>query len=132
VRRRSTRTDADAVAGRGAVLVWSGRTEEGIRELETARRIDPALHRFALGLAYYLTGKYDAAIELLSRNLCETPSASHSGAVIAASYAQQGRTRAVAMVRRLDPAFDVGAFGAQLQKPADRERVHEGLRKAGF
>jgi hypothetical protein len=36
------------------------------------------------------------------------------------------------MIRRLDPAFDAGAFGARLQKPADRERVHEGLRKAGL
>ena len=36
------------------------------------------------------------------------------------------------MVRRFDPAFEVGAFGAQLRKPADRERVHEGLRKAGL
>jgi len=128
--------DADAVAGRGTVLVWSGRTEEGIRELEAARRIDPALHRFVLGLAYYLTGKYDAAIEVLSRNLSERPDASHSGAVLAASYRQQGRgeeaARAVATVRRFDPAFEVGAFGAQLQKPADRERLREGLRKAGL
>ena len=35
--------DVDAVAGRGAALVWSGRTEEGITALETAQRIDPAL-----------------------------------------------------------------------------------------
>jgi len=128
--------DADAVAGRGTVLCWSGRTEEGSRELEAARRIDPALHRFVLGLAYYLTGKYDAAIEVLSRNLSERPDASHSGAVLAASYRQQGRgeeaARAVATVRRFDPAFEVGAFGAQLQKPADRERLREGLRKAGL
>jgi adenylate cyclase len=131
--------DADAVAGRGAVLVWSGRTGEGITSLEMARRLDPALNifnRFALALAYYLSGKYDPAIELLTRNLSETPEASYNGAVLAASYAQQDRSedaaRAVEMVRRSDPAFDAAAFGTQLQKPADRERVREGLRKAGF
>jgi adenylate cyclase len=131
--------DADAVAGRGTVLVWSSRTEEGIKALETARRIDPTLNifnRFALGLAYYLTGKYGAAIELLARNLNETPDASYNGAVLAASYAQQGRSneaaRAVEMVRRFDPAFDADAFGTQLQTKADRDRLREGLRKAGF
>jgi adenylate cyclase len=131
--------DADAVAGRGAVLVWSGRTGEGITSLEMARRLDPALNifnRFALALAYYLSGKYDPAIELLTRNLSETPEASYNSAVLAASYAQQDRNddaaRAVEMVRRSDPAFDAAAFGTQLQKPADRERVREGLRKAGF
>ena len=107
--------------------------------MEAARRIDPALNvfnRFALALAYYLVGKYDAAIEFVSRNLSETPGASYDGALLAASYAQQGRgedaARAVEMVRRADPAFDAEAFGTQLQNPADRERVHEGLRKAGF
>jgi len=131
--------DADAIAGRGTVLVWLGRTEEGITALEMARRIDPALNifnRFALALGYYLTGKYDTAVELLVRNLSETPEASYNGAVLAASYAQQGRseeaTRAAEMVRRSDPAFDADAFGTQLQKPTDRERVREGLRKAGF
>jgi adenylate cyclase len=131
--------DADAIAGRGAVLIWSGRTEEGITALETARRLDPALNifnRFALALAYYLGGKYDPAIELLTRNLSETPAASYNGAVLAASFAQQGRdedaARAVAMVRRSDPTFEAAGFGTQLQKPADRELVRGGLSKAGF
>jgi hypothetical protein len=35
-------------------------------------------------------------------------------------------------IRRSDPAFDPGAFGTQLQKPADRDRVRDGLGKAGF
>jgi hypothetical protein len=36
------------------------------------------------------------------------------------------------MVRRSDPGFDADAFGTQSQKPPDRERLREGLRKAGF
>ncbi|MGC2200352.1 MAG: winged helix-turn-helix domain-containing protein [Stellaceae bacterium] len=131
--------DVDAVAGRGAALVWSGGTEEGITALETARRIDPGLNifnRFALALAYYLSGRYDSAVELLARNLSETPEASYNRAVLAASYAQQGRSeeaaRAAEKLRRSDPAFDADAFGTQLQNPADRERLREGLRKAGF
>jgi adenylate cyclase len=131
--------DADAIAGRGTVLVWSSRTKEGIAALEMAQRVDPRLNvfnRFALALAYYLTEKYDIAVELLSRNLTETPSAAYNAAVLAACYAQLGRREdaaaAVAVVQRLDPAFDAEAFGTQLQKVSDRKRLHEGLRKAGF
>ncbi len=76
------------------------------------------------------------AVELLARNLSETPEASYNRAVLAASYAQQGRSeeaaRAAEKLRRSDPAFDADAFGTQLQNPADRERLREGLRKAGF
>jgi adenylate cyclase len=131
--------DADAIAGRGTVLVWSGRTEEGIAALEIAQRIDPALNsfnRFSLALAYYLSGKYASAVELLTRSLHDTPEGSHHGAVLAASYAQHGwsgeAARTAEIVRRSDPAFDAEAFGTQLQKSADRERVREGLRRAGF
>jgi TolB-like protein/DNA-binding winged helix-turn-helix (wHTH) protein/Flp pilus assembly protein TadD len=131
--------DPDAIAGLGTVLVWSGRTEEGIAALEMAQRIDPALNsfnRFALALAYYLSGKYASAVELLTRSLHEPPEGSHSGAVLAASYAQHGwneeATRTAEIVRRSDPAFDAEAFSTQLQKSADRERVREGLRRAGF
>jgi hypothetical protein len=62
--------------------------------------------------------------------------ASYNAAVLAASYAQQGRSeeaaRTVAMIRRSDLAFDSDAFGTQLQKLTDRVRVRERLRKAGF
>ena len=43
--------DADALAGRGNVLMWSGRTDAAIISLEQARRLDPELNpidRFAL------------------------------------------------------------------------------------
>jgi adenylate cyclase len=131
--------DADALAGRGAVLVWSGRTEGGTTVLETARRIDPALNvfnRFALALGNYLMGRYDPAIAILVRNISEAPNDSYNGALLAASYAQEGRgedaARAVETVRRVDPAFDADTFGSQLQRQTDRDRVREGLRKAGL
>jgi tetratricopeptide (TPR) repeat protein len=107
--------------------------------LETARRIDPALNvfnRFALALGNYLMGRYDPAIAILVRNISEAPNASYNGALLAASYAQEGRgedaARAVETVRRVDPAFDADTFGSQLQRQTDRDRVREGLRKAGL
>ena len=57
--------DAQSLAGRGNILMWLGHTDEAIDALEQAERIDPdlkAMDRFALSLAYYLKGRYDAAI----------------------------------------------------------------------
>jgi tetratricopeptide (TPR) repeat protein len=132
--------DADALAGRGTVLVWSGRTEEGIAALEAAQRIDPALsvfNRFALALGYYLNGNYAPAVALLLRNLSETPDAPYNAAVLVAAYAQQGGraaelAQAVATLHRASPFFDSEAFGTQLRRAADRERVRQGLYKAGL
>ena len=58
--------DANGLAGRGNILMWSGQTDAAIETLELAQRIDPELNpidRFSLSLAYYLKGRYDAAIE---------------------------------------------------------------------
>ena len=59
-------SDANGLAGRGNIPMWSGNTDAAIDTLELAQRIDPELNtfdRFALSLAYYLKGRYDAAIE---------------------------------------------------------------------
>ncbi|WP_245312365.1 tetratricopeptide repeat protein [Rhizobium sp. R693] len=58
--------DALGLAGRGTILLWLGQTDAAIEALEQAQLIDPdlnAIDRFALSLAYYLKGRYDAAIE---------------------------------------------------------------------
>ncbi|HEY6983980.1 winged helix-turn-helix domain-containing protein [Reyranella sp.] len=131
--------DAHGIAGRGNILMWSGQTEAAIRDLELAQRIDPdldAMDRFALGLAYYLEGRYDAAIEEAELNLREHAGANFSRVVLAAAYAQDDRTddaaRVVAAIRRFDPTFDARAFGTKFLKPADLGRLRDGLRKAGL
>jgi adenylate cyclase len=56
--------DAHALAGRGNIRMWLGETDAAIKDLELALRIDPeliAMDRFALSLAYYLKGRYDAS-----------------------------------------------------------------------
>jgi adenylate cyclase len=131
--------DADALAGRGNVLVWLGRTEEAIETLEFAQRIDPELNafdRFALGLAYYLQQRYDSAIEQCVLNLRKTPDASFNLVVLAAAYAQANRTadaeRTVAALRVGDPTFDAVTFGNKFQDPKHLEQLRAGLRKAGL
>jgi TolB-like protein/DNA-binding winged helix-turn-helix (wHTH) protein/cytochrome c-type biogenesis protein CcmH/NrfG len=131
--------DARSLAGRGNVLMWLGRTDAAIEALERAQRIDPELSpidRFALGVAYYLKRRYDAAVEQAELNLRGNAGASFSRVVLAAAYAQLGRAgdaaRAAAELRRTDPTFDPQEFGTKFLSPADLEHLRNGMRKAGL
>ena len=131
--------DAHGLAGRGNILMWLGQTDAAIEALELAQRIDPALNaidRNALSLAYYLKRHYDAAIEQAEINLRQTEGAHFSHVVLAAAFAQQGRSedaaRVVDAIRRADPTFDPQAFGSKFLNPADLEHLRNGLRKASI
>ena len=131
--------DAHALAGRGNIRMWLGEPDAAIEDLELALRIDPelnAMDRFALSLAYYLKGRYDAAVEQAALNVQRTEGANFSRVVLAASYAEQNNdgevARVVAAIRRLDPTFDAREFGSKFLKPEDLARLRDGLRKAGL
>ncbi len=131
--------DADALAGRGNVLLWMGKTDEAIESLRFALRIDPELNafdRFALCLAYYLKGRYDEAIEQGETNLRKTPDAYFNLAVLAAAYAQAQRPadvqRIVAVLRSRDPTFDAQTFGNKFRDGKDLAKLREGFTKAGI
>jgi TolB-like protein/DNA-binding winged helix-turn-helix (wHTH) protein/cytochrome c-type biogenesis protein CcmH/NrfG len=130
-------SDANALAGRGNILMWSGQTDAAIETLELAQRIDPELNpldRMALSLAYYLKGRYDAAIEQAELNLRKTTGANFSRVVLAAAYAQLGRSddaaRVVTTIHRIDPTFDAQEFGTKFLNAADLKHLRDGLRKA--
>jgi adenylate cyclase len=131
--------DANGLAGRGNILMWSGQTDAAIETLELAQRIDPELNavdRFALSLAYYLKGRYDAAIEQAELNLRKTSGANFSRIVLAAAYAQLGRFEdaadVVTTIHRIDPTFDAQEFGTKFLSAADLGHLRDGLRKAGL
>ncbi len=132
-------SDAHGLAGRGNVLMWLGQTDAAIEALELAQRIDPelnAIDRFALSLAYYLKRRYAAAIEQAEINTRKSEGAHFSRVVLAAAYAQQGRSEdaagMVSAIRLADPTFDPEAFGSKFLNSADLERLRDGLRKAGL
>lgn len=131
--------DADALAGRGNILMWLGKTDAAIEALELALRIDPELNdfdRFALTLAYYLKQRYIEAIEQAELNLRRNPGARFNEAVLAAAYAQVGRgadaARVSEKVRQTDPMFDAATYGNKFLNPRDLENLRDGLRKAGL
>jgi adenylate cyclase len=132
-------SDARGIAGRGTILLWSGRTDPAIAALEFAQRIDPELtpsDRFALSLAYYLKGRYDTAIEQAELNLRKTSGANFSRVILAAAHAELGHSddagRAVTVIHRLDPTFDPKEFGTKFLRAGDLDRLRDGLRKAGL
>jgi adenylate cyclase len=132
-------SDADALAGRGNILVWLGRTDSAIESLELAQRIDPAINtfdRFALSLAYYLKERYEPAIAQARLNLVGSEDAHFSNVILAASLAQLGRKAEAAAVvdtiRRTDPTFDASIYGSKFVKPRDLEHLRDGMRKAGL
>ena len=131
--------DANGLAGRGNILMWSGQTDAAIADLELAQRIDPEpnpVDRFSLSLAYYLKGRYDQAIEQCELNLRKTSGANFSRIVLAAAYAQLGQTddtaRVVTTIHRLDPTFDAREFGTKFLNSVDLELLRDGLSKAGL
>ena len=131
--------DADALAGRGNILMWLGETEAAIETLELALRIDPELNdfdRFALTLAYYLKHRYSETIEQAELNLRKNPGARFNEAVLAAAYAQSGRSADAARmsekIRRSDPMYDAASYGNKFLNPKDLEHLRDGLRKAGL
>jgi tetratricopeptide (TPR) repeat protein len=131
--------DSHGLAGRGNALMWMGQTDAAIEELEAAQRIDPelnAIDRFALSLAYYLNGRYEAAIGQAERSLHETAGANFSRIVLAAAYAENNQpdnsARVATMIRSADPLFDPREFGTKFLNPADLEHLRDGLRKAGL
>jgi adenylate cyclase len=132
-------SDADALAGRGNILVWLGKSDAAIESLELAQRIDPELNafdRFALSLAYYLKRRYDESIEQSELNLRRNAEARFNYVVLAAAHAQAGEaeeaTQAAESVRRTDPLFDAAAFGNKFRDPRDLAHLREGLAKAGL
>jgi TolB-like protein/DNA-binding winged helix-turn-helix (wHTH) protein/Tfp pilus assembly protein PilF len=131
--------DAHGLAGRGNVLMWLGHTDAAIEALEQAQRIDPdlnAIDRNALSLAYYLKGRYEAAIGQAELNLRENAAANYSRIVLAAAYAQQNRIEdaagVVTVIRRTDPTFEPLDFGSKFLNPVDLEHLRDGFRKAGL
>jgi tetratricopeptide (TPR) repeat protein len=131
--------DADALAGRGNVLVWLGKTDDAIETLELAQRIDPELNafdRFALSLAYYLKGRYTASIEQAELNQRKNSDARFNQVILAAAYAQANRPedakRMAESIRRVDPTFEAATFGNKFHVPKDLANLREGLRKAGL
>ena len=123
----------------GWVLVWSGRHDEALLALKTAIRLDVNTLKHTqmhIGLVYYLKDRYQDAIRSLEKGVIHRPNFLGYHIALAAAYAQAGRLadarRSAASVLRLDPFFEIGSYGTGFRNPADRQKIIEGLQKAGL
>ena len=122
----------------GMGLLYAGLTDDAITASETALRLNPNRSNtmFFLGLGYYFKGRYDDAIQIFKRGLSRTPNHEELHIALTAAYARAGRiddaARQAKIVLKLQPFFEVDAYGTVFRNPADRKRIREGLRKAGL
>jgi len=131
--------DASSLSFRGQVLLWSGRTDDAIHSLETAYRFDPnMLHGnfMFLGIGYYLKGRHDKAIRVLEDGVSRKRDWVGNHIILTAAYAQSDRLadaeRQAKEVLRLDPFFEIKNYGTVFRNRADRDKIVQGLRKAGL
>jgi adenylate cyclase len=123
------------------VLYQSGRAPEAIEQMKRIMRLDPfppAVYFSYLGNAYYLTGQYEKAIELIRASAKRLPGYRPSFVWLAAVAAQLGQDKdareAAAEVLKIQPDFTISWFLKQIRlaKQEDADRLTEGLRKAGL
>jgi TolB-like protein len=125
-------SDAEALADRGIILVWSGRPQDAIAAFKLAFVFDPNLRGdavFSYGLAYYLMRRHKDAIRVLERGVARYPDFFFIRVGLVAAYSQLGQIadahRNADEVRRLFPIFDPRTFGTRLHDSALREYLSE-------
>jgi adenylate cyclase len=132
-------SDADVLAARAAVLLWTGQIANAIAAAEMAYRLNANLGPEAalnLGLAYLLSRRYSDAIRLLEAARARYPGHPLLDFPLAGAYAEAGRAadayNALETGRRKNPHLELAAFGSRFQDPGLKRRIEDSLRKAGM
>jgi adenylate cyclase len=125
----------------GGFLGCAGRWEEGIGYAEKSIRlapIPPVWYFWILGRAYFMTGKYDKAIETFKRAIHVNPDYLTAHAFLAACYSSLDRQAEAAAeadeVLRINPQFTLEAYAKTLpyKNKLDIDLYIGALRKAGL
>jgi adenylate cyclase len=123
-------------------LIFSGNLQDGLAALQISLRLDPQtaglpsrLNLMACGL--YLSGKYEAAVEVARQVIRSNPDYPLAYRWLAAALGQLGRTPeakgALEKAIAIAPAvFDMYVRRVPWHRPEDHAHMLEGLRKAGW
>jgi len=132
---------AEGYLGLGNRLLFAGRTEEAIPNLQTAIRLDPfgpSYYFHLLGMAYRELGRYEEAIAACQEAIRRQPNNQFAHLILAATYIMVGREAdarvEAAELLRINPKFSLQRF-AKVRPHIDPEntaRLVDALRKAGL
>ena len=131
------------LAQSGYVRVWLGEPDLAILHLQRAMHNSPVdtltfSMQNGVAFAHYLAGRDDEALAWAEKALQRNPIVIPAIRIAAASAAMLGRsldsTKYLSLLRQLDPGLRVSNLGDRvpLRRPQDRERLGEGLRRAGL
>jgi len=123
------------------VLKWAGKFQEAIPVIQKALRLEPIppdTYVQQLALVYFQTGDCKEALAACDKGLKRQPDHLVSRVIMAAVYGSCGREKEARKeateVLRINPKFTVESFMrvTPYKNPSDRDRVAQGLRKAGL
>lgn len=140
---------ARAIAQRGNELIYLGRPQEGIAEVEKAIAMAPkspslGMFQWIIGRTKFVMGEDAEAIDWLQKSVKSWPDLWYSRAYLVAAYAMSGKASAA---KRALQAFDKRFPGWTLARVVEeekanpnnnpfmvngRQRFHEALQKAGM
>jgi rhodanese-related sulfurtransferase len=135
--------DPDGYVAMSRVLVKGGRPAEGLEFIETAMRLDPQSdYLYRLGSAQFHMERYDEAAATMLRATKRNPSEEWNFVLLAAAYGHLGREQeaksAIETFNEMRAKAGRSSYtlahlgGWTFKEEADRERLREGLRKAGL
>jgi adenylate cyclase len=126
---------------RRLAAIMFGRSEEAIRLIEKAMRLNPQYppgYLVNLGFAYRVAGRYAEALVPLKKVLSLNPDDAPAHVNLTACYVELGRMQEAqaeaAEILRLNPKFslEIAKQSWPYKNPADLERYLAVLRKAGL
>ena len=123
------------------VLKWAGKPKEAIPVIQKALRLEPIPpdnYVQQLALVYLQAGDCKEAIAACDKGLKRDPDHLVSRIIMAAVYGSCGKEKEALKegteVLRINPKFNVESYMRNIpyKNPSDRDRVAQGLRKAGL
>jgi len=136
--------DANSYLTMAYALIFAGRPEEALDFMGKAMRLDPhypAYYLFVLGLVHFSMEQFEEAATSFDRALKRNPENYAPLIPLAAAYGHLGRkqeaTAAIDEFKKTWPTLSVedvsGPFMmAKYKDPVDKDRLLDGLRKAGL
>jgi len=123
------------------VLRWAGKPKEAISVIQKALRLEPIppdTYVQQLAMDYFQAGDCKEAIAACEKGLKRQPDHLISHVIMAGVYGSCRREKEArkeaAEILRINPKFTVESFmtNTPYKNPSDRDRVIQGLRKAGL